>query len=75
MIRIEFTESEREALKYERFHYPDPRVQRKIEVIWLKSCRLSHLEIAQAAGVQPRTVQRILNEYVAGGIERLKENR
>ncbi len=56
-------------------HYPDPRVQRKFEVIWLKSCGLSHREIAAAAGVQPRTVQRILNEYVARGIESLKENR
>ena len=75
MIQIDFTVSEREALNYERYHYPDPRVQRKIEVVWLKSCQLSHLEIAKAAGVQPRTVQRILNEYVAGGIECLKENR
>lgn len=75
MIQIEFTADQREALHYERFHYPDPRVQRKMEVLWLKSCQLPHAEIAKLAGVEPRTVQRLLNEYVEGGLERLKENR
>jgi hypothetical protein len=35
VIRIEFTEEELQTLDYERCHYP--RVQRKMEALWLKS--------------------------------------
>ena len=74
MIQIEFTAEELQALNYERFHYPDPRVQRKCEVVWLKSCQLPPQQIAKLAGVVPQTVQRILREYAEGGLERLKQN-
>jgi transposase len=46
-----------------------------MEIVWLKSCNLQPSLIAKAAGVDTRTVQRVLNEFVEGGIERLKENR
>ncbi len=42
MINIDFTEEELQALNYERFHHPDPHVQRKMGAIWLKSQKLSH---------------------------------
>jgi len=74
MIRINFTDEEIATLNFERYHYPDPRVQKKIEVLWLKSQGLSHETIAQLSGVCSRQVQRYLNEYVEGGIERLKQN-
>lgn len=74
MIRIPFTEQQIETLAYERYHYPDPKVQRKCEVVYLKSQGLSHAKIAQLAGVSNRTVQRYLNDYQQGGIEKLKEN-
>ncbi len=37
MIALEFSEQEKKALYYERFHHPHPRVQLKIEAVWLKS--------------------------------------
>jgi transposase len=74
MIRIHFTDEEIAALNFERYHYPDPRVQKKIEVLWLKSQGLSHETIAQLSGVCSRQVPRYLHEYIAGGIERLKQN-
>ncbi len=74
MLRINFTEEEIAALQFERYHYPDPKVQKKFEVLWLKSQRLSHETIAQLAGVCARTVQRYLQEYLDGGLERLKQN-
>ena len=74
MIRINFTDEEIAALHFERYHYPDPRVQKKFEVLWLKSQGLSHESIAQLSGVCSRQVQRYLQEYVEGGIERLKQN-
>ena len=45
MIKIEFTEEGKQALDYERYNYPDPRVQRKMEALWLKSQELSREEI------------------------------
>jgi transposase len=74
MLQINFTEEEIRTLHYERFHYPDPKVQKKFEVLWLKSQRLSHETIAQLSGVCARTVQRYLLEYLEGGLERLQQN-
>ena len=45
MIRINSTAEERQVIPYERFHYPDPRIQVKMEVLWLKSRGLDHATI------------------------------
>ena len=73
MISIEFTESERQALHYERFHHPHPRVQRKMETVWLKSHQLPHHKIAELGGISENTVRSYLREYQLGGIEALKQ--
>ena len=56
MIEIEFSVESIKTLDYERYHYPDPRVQRKMQVAWLKSQELAHRQIAHLAGVTPNTV-------------------
>jgi len=33
MIKIEFSQTERKALHYERYHHPHPHVQKKMEVL------------------------------------------
>lgn len=33
IIKIEFIEEDIQALTYERYHYPHPRVQRKMEAL------------------------------------------
>ena len=71
MRHIIFTADDRRALAHQRYHHPDPRVQRKIEVLWLKSHGLSHDRIAAYAEFSRRTVQRYLDEYLEGGLERL----
>lgn len=47
MLNIEFREADIKALHYERCHYLHPRVQRKMEAVYLKSQGLSHAEIYQ----------------------------
>jgi len=42
MIKLEFTEEDKRLLSYGRFNHPHPRVQLKMEVLWLKSQGLSH---------------------------------
>ena len=72
---ITFTADDRRALAHDRYHHPDPRVQRKMEVLWLKSQGLNHDDIATYADVSRRTVQRYLDEYIEGGLERLRRYR
>jgi len=72
MIRIEFTEEEIAAIDYERFNHPHPRVQRKMETVWLKAKGVPHKEIARLTGFSSTTVTQHLREYKDGGIEALK---
>jgi transposase len=71
MWAINFSADDRRALAHDRYHHPDPRVQRKMEVLWLKSHGLGHDAIAAYADVSRRTVQRYLEEYLEGGLSRL----
>jgi len=59
-------------LRHERYHHPHPRVQRKMEVLWLKSRGLTHADIAELADVSPRSVQRYLDEFEQGGLDRVR---
>jgi transposase len=59
-------------IRYDRYHHPHPRVQRKMEVLWLKSRGLTHADIAVCADVSPRSVQRYLDEFEQGGLERVR---
>jgi transposase len=75
MLRLTFTDEQKQVLHYERFHHPHPRVQKKMEVLWLKSQGLPHHEIARLAGVSNKTTHSYLQEYAEGGIAPLKEVR
>jgi transposase len=72
MRPISFTAEDRQTLAHDRFHHPDPRVQLKMEVLWLKSHGLGHDTIATLADVSRRTVQRYLNDYRQGGLTELR---
>jgi transposase len=71
--QIEFSPEDRKGLNYERYHHPDPRVQRRMEVLWLKSHGLPHAQIAELADVSENTMRADFELFLAGGIEKLKE--
>jgi transposase len=73
MPTLHFTEQDQQQLHYERFHYPDPRVQLKMEVLSLKSQGLAHPAVARLTRGSQRTITRYLHDYRAGGIEALKK--
>ena len=75
MIKIHFTDAEIKALHYERYHHLHPRVQRKMEALWLKSQGVGHKEIGRLSGVSATTLTRYLREYEEGGLEKLREVR
>ncbi|KAA6322707.1 hypothetical protein EZS27_027773 [termite gut metagenome] len=37
MLKVKFTESDRLVFQHERYHHPHPHVQKKMEVLFLKS--------------------------------------
>jgi transposase len=73
MIRIEFSEAEKQALDYERYHHPHPHVQRKMEALWLQSQQLPHKDICQLTRISKHTLCTYLEAYKEGGINKLKE--
>jgi len=72
MIHIDFTDEIIAQLRYERYNYPCPRVQRKLDALFLKSQGLSHGAIGKLVGVCQDTLREYLNQYKSGGIEALK---
>lgn len=72
MIQVDFCEKDIEVFKYSRTHYPHPRIQQRMDVLWLKSNGLQHNLIAKLAGICENTVTKYLRIYREGGIEELK---
>jgi transposase len=72
MIQIAFTDAEIAALEYERYRHPSPHVQKRMEVVYLKSQAVPHQEIARLCRLSRQTVVTILHLYQQDGIERLK---
>ena len=75
MFQISFTEEDKKNLHYQRFHHPHPYVQKKMEVLYLKSLdrKLSHELIAEIANISQNTMLSYFRDYQTGGIEKLKE--
>ena len=58
-----------EAIARDRYGHPDPRVQERMEILWLKSKNESHGRIAELANVSRSTVQRVLRIFAAEGLD------
>lgn len=56
LVKIQFSEAGKRELHHQRYHHPHPRVQKKMEVLWLKSQGFSHQDISLAAGVNGKTL-------------------
>jgi transposase len=72
MFALSFTADEIETLHFERFHHPHPRVQQRMEALWLKSQDLPHKEIARLAGISENTLRSYFRAWQQGGVEQLK---
>jgi transposase len=72
MRQITFSEADLQVIAHERYHHPDPRVQRRLEILWLKHHGLDHEPIATLAGCSRSTVGRTLSQYVQGGLESIR---
>ena len=72
MIQIPFTEADSAALRYWRFHHPDPRVQVRMEALYWRSQKVPTQEIRRLCGLSKASFHRDLKADVTGGIAQLK---
>jgi len=72
MITIHFSENEIRALKRERYTYPHPRIQEKMEAVYLKSMGVAHGEICRLCHISRPTLAKHLHSYQSNGIDGLK---
>ena len=76
MISIEFTPEEMEILDYERYHHPHPKVQQRMQALYLKSKGLSHQDIMIVSKISSRTtLSTWFKLYQVGNIEALRNLR
>lgn len=73
MAKLTFSEAEQQALHQERFEHPHPRVQQRMEVLWLISQGLAYAEAARLGAVSEATVDRYVAIYRQGGLDALRE--
>jgi len=69
----EYSAEEKAIFHYERFNHPHPRVQIRMEIMWLKSKGFRNSHIASLVSLCENTVRKYIKEYEEGGIEKLKE--
>ena len=67
-----FSEAEVEAIASERYRHPDPRVQERMEILWLKYQGETHERLGELANLSRSTVQRTLRIYAAKGLEGIR---
>jgi transposase len=69
MQRTSYTEEEKNAFQKFRYNYPDERIMRRFEILWLHANGKFAPEIAPLVQQKPRTVRDVINMYKKGGIE------
>jgi transposase len=64
-----FSEVVVEEIARDRYRHPDPRVQERMEILWLKFRNVTHERVAELANVSRSTVQRTLRIFAAQGLD------
>ena len=69
MLRANYTEDEQKTFQQLRYSYPDERIMRRFEILWLHACGKFSPEIATIVRQHPDVVRNVINKYKKGGIE------
>jgi transposase len=72
-VPLTFTDEDRQTLCTERYEHPDPRVQQRMEVLWLISQGLTHLKAADLGRVSRATAERYVAIFRTKGVAGLRE--
>ena len=69
MQRANYTEEEKNTFQKLRYSYPDERVMRRFEILWLHACGKFAPEIAKLVEQNPYTVRDVINRFKKGGMK------
>jgi transposase len=72
MLTRQISEADLEVANYERFHHPEPLVQKRMHVLYLKGKKYQQAAIADILDIHRNTVHNCLDLYEATGIEGLR---
>lgn len=72
MVRIDFNQAEIQLLKKEKDENPNPKIRRRVEVVYLKSKGLPHKVIQDITGFSHTQVTKLLTLYQMGDLEAIK---
>jgi transposase len=72
MIRIQLPDAELESLEQVLRTTADAKLRHRVQIVLMAHRGRRHPEIATDTGTTPRSVQRWLNAYLDGGLERLR---
>jgi len=72
MIRIRLPDDEIEALEQVLRTTTDAKLRHRVQIVLMAHRGRRHAEIAADTGTTPRSVQRWLNAYLDGGLDRLR---
>jgi len=73
MTTYQISETDLAYVNYERFYYPEPRIQKRFHVLWLKGQGYLNVDIASIIGIHRNTVKNYLDIYRSQGIEGLRQ--
>lgn len=71
MLQLNISDAEIQRLKYERYHYPCPLVQKRIEAVYFKTFGMSNKMIGKLTGLNREIVGDWICAYLAGGFDAL----
>jgi transposase len=72
MMTINFSGADLAALQSWRFHHPDPRVQVRMEALYVRCQGVANRDLPRLCGISKASFHRDLAAYATGGIERLQ---
>jgi transposase len=73
MLQLNISEVELKEIEYQRYQHPHPRVQRKMEALYLKAKGLPHHQIAELVGICDNTLRDYFEQYQQGGVAALTQ--
>jgi hypothetical protein len=73
MRQLAFSEADKQALHYERYPHPHPRVQQRMEALGRKSQGVPHYQIAPLGASSANPLRSYLKLDQTGGVEALKQ--